>query len=237
MKWAQLFLVFIFSMLVSTVFAAEKNKTLVQLDAARSAVETASAKIGGNKDAAADLERARTALKQADESFNAGKSMFGFGDISPETEKEIKVSVDAAEIATASALSKVEFIRATTELETIEKQFATVKAKLKLFEDRKAELERLRLEVAACRKISNDFEVIKLEKANLAAQVDQLNSERSRADKLKIEQLELSRKLEELMSENSRLSSQLEKQSAELKATLPPAITPEDLKKKPVKKP
>jgi uncharacterized protein involved in exopolysaccharide biosynthesis len=83
-------------------------------------------------------------------------------------------------------------------LEAIEKQFATVKAKLKLFEDRKAELERLRLEVAACRKMSNDFEVVKLEKANLAAQVDQLNSERSRADKLKIEQLELSRKLEEL---------------------------------------
>lgn len=235
MKWAQLFLVSILCISVSTAFAAEKNKTLAQLEAARSAVETAAGKIEGNKEAAADLERARAALKQADESFNAGKSMFGFGDISPEAEKEIKISVDAVEMATTSALSRVELVRATAEMEAIEKQFIATKAKLKLFEDRKAELERLRLEVAACRKISNDFEVVKLEKANLAAQIDQLTAERSRADKLKIEQLELSRKVEELKAENGRLSAQIEKQTTELKT--PPPVAAEELKKKPSKKP
>ena len=198
------------------------NKTLVQLDATRSAVETAAGKIEDNKEAAADLERARAALKQADESYSAGKSMFGFGDISPETEKEIKLSVEAADIATLTALSRVEFVRATAEMEAIEKQFTATKAKLKLFEDRKAELERLRLEVAACRKISNELEIIKLEKANLAAQIDQLNAERGRADKLKIEQLELARKMDEMKAENGRLSEQLEKKSAELKAAQTP---------------
>jgi hypothetical protein len=236
MKYRLLFLAAILCLSVSTASAAEKNKTLVQLDATRSAVETAAGKIEGNKEAAADLERARTALKQADESYSAGKSIFGFGDISPEVEKEIKLSVDTADYAMATALSRIEFVRATAELEAIEKQFTATKAKLKLFEDRKAELERLRLEVAACRKISNDFEVSKLEKATLAAQVDQLTLEKSKADKQKIELLELSRKVDDLKAENGRLAAQLEKQSAELKA-IPPPVVPDESKKKPAKKP
>lgn len=206
---------------VTTAFAADKNKILSQLDATRATVEAAAGKIEGNREAAADLERARAALKDADESFKSGKSMFGFGDISPEAENEIKLAVDMAELATATALTRLEFVRATTELDAIEKQFTTVKGKLKLFEDRKAELERLRLEVAACQKTSNEFETIKAEKALLMSQVDQLAAERSRADKLKIEQLELTRKLEEVKAENARLSTLaalLEKQLAEKKA-------------------
>jgi len=226
MKWLYFLLILTFCSSVSSAFAAEKSKILIQCDATRSAVETAAGKIEGNKEAAADLERARTALKQADECFKAGRSMFGFGDISPETEKEIKLSVDMADLATATALSRVELVRATTELEVIEKQFAAVKAKLNLFEERKTELERLRLEAAACRKTENELEIIKIEKAALASQVDQLAAERSRADKLKIEQLELTRKLDEMNIENARLSAQLEKQQGE-----------EDLKKKAAKKP
>ena len=234
MKLTHLFLVALLSLQFSTAFAADKNKTLIQLDATRSAVETAAGKIEDNKEAAADLERARAALKQADESYSAGKSMFGFGDISPETEKEIKISVDAADIATLTALSRVEFVRATAEMNAMEKQFTATKAKLKLFEDRKAELDRLRLEAAACRKTSNELEIIKLERANLAAQIDQLNAERGRADKLKIEQLELTRKMDEMKAENSRLSTLLEKQQAE-KAVPDPAH--EDSKKKSPRKP
>jgi hypothetical protein len=211
-KWICLLLISTLFLSVSSVFAAEKNKTLIQCDLTRSAIETAAGKVEGNKEASADLERARAALKYADDCHKAGKSMFGFGDISPETEKEIKLSVDIADLATATALSRVEVVRATAELDAIEKQFATVKAKLKLFEDRKAEMERLRLEVVACRKTSNELEIIKLEKATLASQIDQLTPERSRADKLKIEQLELTRKLDEMKAENARLSGLLEKQ-------------------------
>lgn len=220
---------------VSSSIAAENNKTVIQLEAARTAVAVAAAKTEGNKEATADLERARAALKYADVSLKEGKSMFGFGEITPEAEKEIKISAEAADIAAATALSRVEFVRATAELEVIEKQFATVKAKLKLFEDRKTELERLRRDAEACRKTSNDLEIVKLEKATLASQVDQLTAERSRADKLKIEQLELTRKMDEMKAENDRLSALLEKQSAGLKAAVAP--TPEEPNKKPAKKP
>lgn len=203
------FLIALFGLSLSSAFAAEKNKTLLQLEATKSAVEATATKIEGNKEASADLERAKTALKQADESLTTGKSLFGFGDINPEAEKEIKLAIDAAEVATASALSRVEFVRASTELEAIEKQFASVKAKLKLFEDRKAELERLRAESATCQKMSKEFEALKDEKTALTAKVAQLSAEQSRADKLKIEQLELTRKVEELKAENARLSSVL----------------------------
>jgi hypothetical protein len=218
MKWICFLLVSYSCAAVSITFAAENNKTLIQLDAVRSAVETAAGKSEGNREAAADLERARNALKLADESYKGGKSMFGFGDISPESEKVIKLSVDMADLATATALSRVEFVRAAAELDAIEKQFTVVNGRLKLFEDRKAELDRLRLEVAACQKTGKELENIKIEKAALTYQVEQLAAEQGRADKLKIEQLELSRKMDEMKVENARLSSLLEKQQPDGKA-------------------
>lgn len=221
MTFRYILLISVLCVSVTTAFAADKSRILSQLDATRAVVETAAGKIEGNREAAGDLERARAALKDADESFKSGKSMFGFGDISPEAENEIKLAVDMAELATATALTRMEFVRATAELDAIEKQFTAVKGKLKLFEDRKAELERLRLEAAACQKTGKEIETIKAEKAALMAQVEQLAAERSRADKLKIEQLELTRKLDEMKAENARLSTLaalLEKQLAEKKA-------------------
>jgi septal ring factor EnvC (AmiA/AmiB activator) len=236
MKSIRFFVILSCCLSASAVFAAEKNKTLNQLDAARSIVETASIKTEGNKDAAADLERAKIALKNADESYNAGKSYFS--DINPETEKEIKMYVTMAEIAAATALSRVELVRAAAELEAIEKQFVTVSAKLKLFEERMTELKRLRLESAELQKTSRELEAVKAEKAALASQVEKLAAERSRADKLKSEQLELNRNLDELKAENERLSYQLGIHPSEIKSQ--PALSvklPDDSDKKTPKKP
>lgn len=234
MKWIYFVLISTFCVSVSSASAAEKSKTFIQLDAVRSAVETAAGKIEGNKAAAADLERARAALKSADESYNSGKSMFGFGSINPETEKEIKLAVDSAGLAAATALSRIEFVQATAEFEAIEKQFAAVKAKLKIFEDRKAELERLRLEADVCRKTSNELEIIKIERDTLASQADQHAAERSRADKLKIEHLESARKFDEMKAENARLSALLEKQQGESQTAPDPKH--DDPKKNAIKK-
>jgi hypothetical protein len=209
------------------LLAAEKSKTVIQCDIARTAVDSAASKVEGNKEAVADLERAKAALKSADDCYNAGKSFFG--SVSPEADKEMKLAVDAAELATAAALSHVDYAKAASELEAIDKQTTVVKAKLKLFDDRKAELERLRAESVASQKISKELETIKAEKAALATQVEQLNAERSRADKLKIEQLELTRKLDEAKAENARLSGLLEKQSKPVGAAAPAA---DDTKKK-----
>lgn len=213
----------------STVLAAEKSKTVIQCDIARTAVDAAASKAEGNKEATANLEKAKAALKNADDCYNAGKSFFG--GINPEAEKEMKLAVDAAELATAAALSNVEFAKANRELETIDKQTTVVKAKLKLFDDRKAELEKLRADSVAAQKISKELETVKAEKAALTTQVEQLSAERSRADKLKIEQLELTKKLDDAKAENARLSALLEKQQAKPAASPAPSLA-DDAKKK-----
>lgn len=222
MKWIYLLLVSTLCLSTSNALAADKNKILIQLDASRAEVESVAGKAEGNKEAGADLTRARAALKNAEESYNAGKTMFGFGDINPETEKEIKLSFDIADVATATALSRLELVRATAELDAIEKQFSSVKSKLKLFEDRKAELIRLRLEVAACQKTTSELEIAKAEKTVMATKMEQLAVERGRADKLKIEQFELSKKMDELKAENARLTGLLEKLQAEKSAPKKP---------------
>lgn len=222
MKWIYLLLVSTLCLSTSNALAADKNKILIQLDASRAEVESVAGKAEGNKEAAADLTRARAALKNAEESYNAGKTMFGFGDINPETEREIKLSFDIADVATTTALSRLELVRATAELDAIEKQFASVKSKLKLFEDRKAELIRLRLEVAACQKTTSELEIAKAEKTVMATKMEQLAVERGRADKLKIEQFELSKKMDELKAENARLTGLLEKLQAEKSAPKKP---------------
>ncbi len=231
MKWRYLILISAWCISVSTAFAADKNKISAQLEATRSMVETVAGKTEGNREAAADLDQARNALRYADDSFKAGKSMFGFGDLTPEAEKEIKISLDTAERATATALSRIEYVRATAELEAIEKQFAVVTGKLKLFEERKAEMERLRGEEIKCQVISKELETIKAEKTALVSQVEQLSGERNRADKLKIEQLELSRTVDELKTENARLTALQEKQTPEIKTAPVTAPVPDDQKK------
>ncbi len=196
----------------STVFAAVTSVQLRgQIDAARVAIDATASKVEGSKEALADLAQARNGVAAAEESLKAGKSMFGFGDIGPDTAKEVKQAMELVEIATASALSRIEFTRATAELDAIEKQYTLVTAKLKIFDERKAELVRLRQEAASSQATTKENEELKGEKAALTAQVGQLTAELHKTEKLKTEQAELMRKLEELKGENSRLTGQAEK--------------------------
>lgn len=205
-------------MAVFNADAAGKGKASSQIDAARGMIEGIAAKVGGNKAAAADLEQARALLRKAEESLEKGRALFGFGDLKPEAEQEVKHYTEMTELAVSLAASRIERSRAETELEGLDKQLAAVKAKVKLFEDRKAELEKLRKDAAKCQTAAKELETIKAEKAQLASQVEQLLAERGQADKLKGEQGEMTRKLEELKAENSRLKEQVERFQAERKA-------------------
>ncbi len=203
----------------TAVAAGNGTQLRTQIDAARVAIDVTAAKVEGSKEALADLTQARNGVAAAEECLKAGKSMFGFGDVGPDSVKEVKQAMELVEIYTISALSRVEFTRATGELEAIEKQYAAVSAKLKLFDDRKAELARLRQEAVASQATAKENELLKGEKTALTAQVEQLTSELKKAEKLKAEQSELARKLEELKGENSRLNGQLDKARG---ATTPP---------------
>lgn len=203
-------------------FAAEKSKILAQIDASRAAVDALAGKAGENREAAAALEQARASLKKASDLYGKGRQVLGinigFGDLKPEAEEEIKGYLGVADNAVATATSRLERARAATELEAIDKQLTIVKAKVKVFEERKAELEKLKAEAAKCQTASKELEALKAEKISLTMQVELLMAERSKSDKLKSEQADLLPKLETLKVENSRLSGQVDKQRAEIKA-------------------
>lgn len=162
---------------VSAALAAEKSKALAQLDAARTAVETMAGKIGDNKEAAADLELARAAINKGAEVSDKGRQMFGFGDMKPEAEREIKNYAEIADLSTAAAASRLEKTRAASELEALDKQLTAVNAKIKIFEDRKAELEKYKAEATKCQSAVRELETLKAENAQLSSRTERQQTE------------------------------------------------------------
>ncbi|OGR28619.1 MAG: hypothetical protein A2X83_05595 [Desulfuromonadales bacterium GWD2_54_10] len=197
------------------VDAAEKSKTLSLIDATRGAIDGFVARAGENKAVAADVELARASLKKAEDAYEKGRQLFGFGDVKPEAELDIKHYAGLAELAISLGSSRIEKARVEVEFEALGKQLAEVKAKVKVFEDRKAEIDKLKADAAKLPIISKELEVIKSEKALLATQVELLMAERGQSDKLKAGNAELTRKIEELKAENARLTEQVEKMKAE----------------------
>ena len=195
--------------------AAEKSKTLLLIDATRGAIDGFVARAGENKAVTADVELARAYLKKAEDAYEKGRQLFGFGDVKPEAELDIKHYAGLAELAISLGNSRIEKARVAVEFEALGKQLAEVKAKVKVFEDRKTEIDKLKADAARLPIISKELEVLKSEKALLATQIELLMAERGQSDKLKAGTAELTRKIEELKAENARLAEQVEKMKAE----------------------
>lgn len=161
----------------ATAFAAEKNKVLVQLDSARAALESMDGKAAGNKEASADLDRARAALRKGTDLADKGRQMFGFGEIRPDVEREIKNCAEIAELSIAAAGSRLERSRAANELETLEKQLAAVKMRTRVFEERKAELEKCKSEATRYQSAARELDALKAENAQLSSRLEKQQSE------------------------------------------------------------
>lgn len=218
MKKTPVILIVAMAVSAAVSYAAEKSKIQVQMDAARAAVDAMSLKTGENREASAALEQARASLQKAMDVYGKGRQMFGLGDLKPEAEEEVKSYLEITDIAVTTAASRLEKARAAAELAAIDKQLESVKAKIKVFEDRKAELEKLKAEAAKCQTAARELETLKAEKSQLATQIELLMAERGKADKLKSEQAGLASGLEAAKAENVKLSGQIERQLAEIKA-------------------
>ena len=103
--------------------------------------------------------------------------MFGFGEMKPESEQEIKNYAEIAELSTTAAAARLEKNRAASELEALDKQLAAVKAKTKIFEDRKAELDKLKAQAAKCQAAANELESLKAENALLSSKAERQQAE------------------------------------------------------------
>ena len=222
MKRTVLILISIFCISASVSSAAEKSKTLLKLEASTAAVEALAGRTGENREASADLEQARGFLKKATDAHEKGRQLLGFsiggfGTLKPEAEEEIKGYLEISDLSVTTASSRLEKARAANELEAIEKQLNNVKAKMKAFEDRKAELEKLKADAAKCGTAAREVETLKSEKALLTAQLEKLTAERGKSEKATVEQTGLQKNIEEMKTENRRLGDQIEKQQAEIR--------------------
>lgn len=191
----------------SAAFAADKSKAVIQLDSARAALDSMSGKAAGKSEASADLDRARTAIRKGSELAEKGRQMFGFGEIRPEVEREIKNYAEIAELSTAAAGSRVERSRAAIELETLEKQLAAVRTKTRIFEDRKAELDKCKSDATRFQSAARELEALKTENAQLSA----------RLEKQQADIRTLSSQLED-----SRKAANLKERAEQTKAVKPP---------------
>ena len=172
MKKTTIILVTAVLVTATSAFAAEKSKILVQLDASRAAVDALALKVGENREAAAALEQARTSLQKATDVYGKGRQMFGLGDLKPEAEAEVKGYLEISDIAVTTAASRLEKAQAVADLEVIDKQLESVKAKVKIFDDRKAELEKLKADVAKCQSTARELETMKAENFRLSVQIE-----------------------------------------------------------------
>lgn len=178
MKKSALILIIMFFVAANSAFAAEKSKMAVQLDASRIAVDSLAGKIGDNREAGAALEQARTYLQKASDLETKGRQRLGFtipglsADLKPEVEEEINNYLEISAVLLATSTSRLEKAKASSEFEIIDRQLAIVKAKVKVFEDRKTELEKLRADAAKCQSASKELESLKAENTRLSTQIE-----------------------------------------------------------------
>jgi DNA repair exonuclease SbcCD ATPase subunit len=149
--------------------ADEKTKAQSQVEAAKAAVEAFARKSKEDKLVARDIEAARAALKRSEEVLANNRPMFGLGDISPEAATSVKHLTDLVDMHLTQGQSRLDSAKATEELSVLSGQLAKVRAKVKVFEDRKAELERLRAVQGKHEALVKEMERLKAENERLAA--------------------------------------------------------------------
>jgi hypothetical protein len=168
-----------------------------------------------SKVVAADLDAAGKYLERAAAVLKAGEKMFG--GISDEAELDVRHETAMLELTLKLAASKLERARTEAESAALGKKIDTVKARLKIFEDFRAEIARLKEEAAANGKAAKELDKLKTEKVALEEQITKLSA--------------LKGQLEAVKEENLKLTRQLEKFEAGRKETPPQPIAAEPVKK------
>jgi hypothetical protein len=178
-----------------TTPAAERSKSQAQIETAQSALNDFKARAGVDaKLVSTDLENAAGYLAKAAAALKAGEKMFG--GLADEAEQDVNHETAMLDVTLKLAATKLERTKIGAELNVLGKKVDAVKAKLKVFDDFRAEIARLKGELATNEKTVKELETLKAEKGALEAQIVKLSTEKRQLDALKEENLRLSRKLE-----------------------------------------
>ena len=161
-----------------TAQGGEKSKSQNQIEAARAAIEAFSKRSDDNKLVAGDLESARVFLKKGEDALAGGRTMFGLGDVNPEAGQDIKFDTDMVELYLTLGQSRLEKAKAADELALMGGQVAKMQARVKVFDDRKAELEKLRANLEKFDATVKELGEVKAENVRLAEKTGKLELER-----------------------------------------------------------
>lgn len=161
----------------TVVQADEKTRAQGQIDAAKAAIDAFAKKTYDNKLVAADIEAARSVIKKGEEAMITGRQMFGLGDISPEAGRDVKHYADMVDLHLTLGQLRLDKTKAAEELKPIKNQVDKIKARVRIFEDRKTELEKLRASLVKYETVAKELENLKAENARLAEKEGKLMAE------------------------------------------------------------
>jgi len=185
--------------------AADRVKSQGHIDSARSALNEFKAKVGENKLIAADVSAAEQNLEKAAVAQKAGERMFG--GITDEAEADVRHQTALLDLNLKVAASKLEKVRIEAESAVLGKKIDTVQAKVKIFDDFRAEITRLKSELAASEMRAKELEKLKKEKSALEEQLVGVKKEKEALEAVKAENLRLTGQLEKLQAEQKKLQA------------------------------
>lgn len=180
-----------------TTYAAERGKSQAQIETAQAALNDFKTKAGADASlVSSELESAARYLEKAAAALKGGEKMFG--GLSDEAEQDVNHETAMLEVTLKLAATKLERTKIGAELTLLGKKVDAIKAKLKIFDDFRAEIARLKAELATNEKVVKEREALKAEKSALEAQIAKLSAEMTQLEALKEENLRLNRKLENI---------------------------------------
>ncbi|MBT0663865.1 hypothetical protein KI809_06075 [Geobacter pelophilus] len=183
-------------------FAADREGSRLLIEKSQTAVEQMREKAGANKAATADLDTALRYLDKASVALKQGEKMFG--GLADEAEQEIRHQATLVELTLKLADSRLERAKTEAELAVLHKKADAVKAKVKVFDDLRGEIARLKDDLAKNDKVGKELAALKAERDALAAQVKQLNTDQELREKLQAENETLKKALGQLQAESKK---------------------------------
>jgi hypothetical protein len=189
----------------SDIHAADRAKSQAQIDSGRTALSDFKAKAGESKIITDELNAAERNLEKAASAQKAGEKMFG--GLTDEAEADVRHEMTILDLNLKLAASKLEKSRIGAESAVLGKKIETVQAKVKIFDDFRAEIARLKSELAATEKGGKELEKLKKEKGSMEEQVLDLKKGVKQLETLKAENLKLTSQLEKLQSEQKKLQA------------------------------
>lgn len=161
----------VFFAVTATVAHADKDQVLFTIQKVKANINKVQTKSDDSKMSIAELDKARDYLKQAETELNRNKTLLG--SLKKAAEPGILHLTELAEIELAIASARLEMASQEKENRRLEALIPTLESQIKVFEDKNAEIRRLKEEIAKPKTAAKGLD--KPEREKLAGKLEALN--------------------------------------------------------------